>query len=148
MENKILNARELASVKRVAQNVDANYQKVLRLNKKIEELTAEKNDLQEEIDGWEAPVIRKTGYRSTDLIEKVIVPQVNEDGTPKTDKEGRQLKATKFVLRYPETILPPVKVEGIIEAAADQVRIVPPTTEGLPGSDFDADGEKNFEPAL
>ena len=115
MNEKILNNRELAQVKRIAQNVDADYQKVCKLNEKIAELTKERDSLQQGIDEQEAPVIRKTGgYKSTDIFAKTIVPQFNEDGTPKTDKEGRQVKVTKYVMRYEDTIIPvaPVSEEG------------------------------------
>lgn len=107
MTEKILNARELAQVRRIAQNVDADYQKVCKLNAQIEKLIAERDSLQQGIDEMEAPVIRKTGgYKSTDIYEKTIVPQFNEDGTPKVDKDGRQIKITKYVLRYGENIIP------------------------------------------
>lgn len=107
MNKSILNARELAQVRRIAQNVDADYQKVCKLNAQIEKLIAERDSLQQGIDEMEAPVIRKTGgYKSTDIYEKTIVPQFNEDGTPKIDKDGRQIKITKYVLRYGENIIP------------------------------------------
>ena len=110
MNIKDLNNRELAIIKRIAQNVDANYQKVCKLNEKISQLTAERDALQQEVDEMEAPVIRKTGgLKSTDLFEKTIIPQFNENGTPKTDKDGRQLKVTKYVLRQIE--------EATVEAA-------------------------------
>jgi hypothetical protein len=115
MNEKILNNRELAQVKRIAQNVDADYQKVCKLNEKIAELTKERNSLQQGIDEQEAPVIRKTGgFKSTDIFAKTIVPQFNENGTPKTDKDGRQIKVTKYVMRYPDTTIPvaPVSEEG------------------------------------
>ena len=113
MNDKILNNRELAQVKRIAQNVDADYQKVCKLNEKIAELTKERDELQQGIDEMEAPVIRKTGgFKSTDIYEKTIVPQFNENGTPKTDKDGRQIKVTKYVLRYEDSILPPVENEA------------------------------------
>lgn len=133
MDKKVLNARELAQIKRIAQNVDQNYQKVCKLNEKIAELTQERDELQQEIDEQEAPVIRKTGgYTSTDIYKKVVVPQFNENGTPKTDKDGRQIKITKYVLRFEDTILPPAKenTENVV---------VPPTTEDVAGSDFDVD---------
>lgn len=128
MNEKSLNARELAAIKRVAQNVDASYQKVCKLNEKIFELTSQRDELQLEIDEMETPVIRKTGgYKSTDIYEKQVIPQFNENGAPKTDKEGRQLKVTKYVLRYGENVFP-------VESDP-----IPPTTENVAGSDFDKD---------
>ena len=115
MNDKVLNARELAQVRRIAQNVDADYQKVGKLNEQIAKLTAQRDELQQGIDEMEAPVIRKTGgFKSTDIYEKTIVPQFNDNGTPKTDKDGRQIKVTKYVMRYPDTIIPvaPVSEEG------------------------------------
>lgn len=107
MNDKVLNARELAQVRRIAQNVDADYQKVGKLNEQIAKLTAQRDELQQGIDEMEAPVIRKTGgFKSTDIYEKTIVPQFEANGTPKTDKDGRQIKITKYVLRFPDTILP------------------------------------------
>lgn len=122
MNDKILNNRELAQVKRIAQNVDADYQKVGKLNEKIAELTKERDELQQGIDEMEAPVIRKTGgFKSTDIYEKTIVPQFNENGTPKTDKDGRQLKVTKYVLRYPDTIIPSVENEApVVEPVVEE----------------------------
>ena len=134
MTKNVLNARELAQVRRIAQNVDADYQKVCKLNEKIAELTAQMNELQQGIDEQEAPVMRKTGgFKSTDLYVKTIVPQFNENGTPKTDKDGRQIKVTKYVLRYPDTIVPPVENTQVAETEPV------PTTEEGPGSDYDAD---------
>lgn len=107
MEKK-LNQTQLGIVKRIAQNVNGNFEKVAKLNEKIAALIEERDTLQIMIDEMEAPVIRITGgYKSTDLYDKVIVPQFNEDGTPKlNDKTGYQIKTTKYVLKYPDTILP------------------------------------------
>lgn len=121
MEKK-LNQMQLGIVKRIAQNVNGNFEKVAKLNEKIEALVEERDTLQTMIDEMEAPVVRMTGgYKSTDLYDKVIVPQFNEDGTPKVnEKTGYQVKTTKYVLKYPDTILPPVveePVEETVEAA-------------------------------
>ena len=122
MNEKILNNRELAQVKRIAQNVDADYQKVCKLNEKIAELTKERDSLQQGIDEQEAPVIRKTGgFKSTDIFAKTIVPQFNANGTPKTDKDGRQIKVTKWVLRYGDSILPPANSsENPVEESSEE----------------------------
>lgn len=120
MEKK-LNQMQLGIVKRIAQNVNGNFEKVAKLNEKIEALIEERDTLQTMIDEMEAPVVRMTGgYKSTDLYDKVIVPQFNEDGTPKVnEKTGYQVKTTKYVLKYPDTILPPIvekSVEETVEA--------------------------------
>ena len=139
MNEKVLNARELAQVKRIAQNVDADYQSVCKLNEKIKELIAQRDSLQQGIDEMEAPVIRKTGFKSTDIYTKVIVPQMNPDGTAKVDKNGRPIKITKYVLRYPDTIVPGA---NIAEAPADNATPVDA------GSDFDKDAEQLNTPTL
>lgn len=110
MNDKTLNNRELAIIRRIAQNVDADFQKVCKLETKIKGLTAEANEINKRIEEMEAPVVRMSGgYKSTDIFKKIIIPQFNEDGSPKTDKDGRQLKATRYVLRYPDTIVPPTE---------------------------------------
>lgn len=100
MQNTNLTSRDLAMIKRIAMNVDADYQKVNKLNAKIVELQSTIAELQTNIDEMEAPVIRRTGgLRSTDLFEKVVIPMYNEDGSVKVDKNGHPMKSTKYVLK-------------------------------------------------
>lgn len=146
MEKK-LNQMQLGIVKRIAQNVNGNFEKVAKLNEKIEALVEERDTLQTMIDEMEAPVVRMTGgYKSTDLYDKVIVPQFNEDGTPKVnEKTGYQVKTTKYVLKYPDTILPPVveePVEETVEAApAEEVEetVVTDPSESVFGGESNDD---------
>ena len=143
MEKK-LNQMQLGIVKRIAQNVNANFEKVAKLNEKIDALIEERDTLQTMIDEMEAPVVRMTGgYKSTDLYDKVIVPQFNEDGTPKVnEKTGYQVKTTKYVLKYPDTILPPVvekPVEETVEAtSAEEIEetVVTDPSESVFGGEF------------
>lgn len=146
MEKK-LNQMQLGIVKRIAQNVNGNFEKVAKLNEKIEALVEERDTLQTMIDEMEAPVIRMTGgYKSTDLYDKVIVPQFNEDGTPKVnEKTGYQVKTTKYVLKYPDTILPPIVEEPVketVEAAPTEKveeTVVTDSSESVFGSEFNDD---------
>lgn len=146
MEKK-LNQMQLGIVKRIAQNVNGNFEKVAKLNEKIEALVEERDTLQTMIDEMEAPVVRMTGgYKSTDLYDKVIVPQFNEDGTPKVnEKTGYQVKTTKYILKYPDTILPPIvekPVEETIEATpAEEVEetVVTDPSESVFGGEFNND---------
>lgn len=137
MNDKNLNNRELAIIKRIAQNVDADFQKVCKLETKIKELTVEANEISKSIEEMEAPVVRMTGgYKSTDIFKKTIIPQFNEDGSPKTDKDGRQLKVTKYVLRYPDTITPPT--ENTESLGTENVESMDQVANGaLPFSDND-----------
>jgi len=142
MNKNNLNARELAQIKRIAQNVDADYQKVCKLNEKIVNLTKERDAIQQDIDEMEAPVIRKTGgFKSTDLYEKTITPLFNENGTPKVDKEGRQLKATKYVLRYGDNIFPPVDIMANESPSSEE--IVEHTEEEGVGAEGGEDASTN-----
>lgn len=146
MEKK-LNQMQLGIVKRIAQNVNGNFEKVAKLNEKIEALVEERDTLQTMIDEMEAPVIRMTGgYKSTDLYDKVIVPQFNEDGTPKVnEKTGYQVKTTKYVLKYPDTILPPIVEEPVKETVeavpAKEVEetVVTDPSESVFGGEFNDD---------
>ena len=143
MSEKILNARELAQVKRIAQNVDADFQSVYKLNEKIRELLAKRDSLQQGIDEMEAPVIRKTGFKSTDIYTKIIVPQMNEDGTAKVDKNGRPIKVTKYVLKFPDTIIP-TSADECTHEGTNAITMEMPEA----GNDFDKDAEQMNTPAL
>lgn len=124
---KELKPFEIASVKRQFLNSLPTIKKIEALNEKIAKLQEEKETLAEFLKGGEQGIMRLTGgYMSTDLIKCSYVLLWNEDGSPKTDKEGRQLK--KRVLEF----VPPVEDNEVKV-------IVPPTTEGQLGSDFDAD---------
>ena len=118
---------EIAAVKRQYQNSLPALKKIQALDAKIAELQEDRDTQVELLEGGEAGIKRLTGgYKSTDLIQCTYELLWNEDGSPKTDKEGRQLK--KRVL----TFVPPVE--------DNEVKVItPPTTESMPGSDFAAD---------
>ena len=128
MEKKFT-SRETAMLNRVYQNVDANYQKVKKLTFKRNELQKEIDSLMEEIELTDAPVVKKFGYSSVDLVKKVINPLFNEDGSPKCDKDGHPIKQTKYVLIYPDTIIPPVVEEEAKEETEEEEEINEESTE-------------------
>ena len=70
---KELTRMELAAVKRVAANTKSLKSKVLKLNEKIAELTAQRDAYLNEIDMWEAPIITKYGYLVDDIISGVYL---------------------------------------------------------------------------
>ena len=113
-----LKDRQIAAVKRQFRNSLPAIKKIESLNKRIAELISERDREQAYLDGGEAGIKALTGgYASYDLIKCEYVPQFNEDGTPKMDKDGKyQLK--KQVL----TFVPPT------EAPISEI-----------GNDFDAD---------
>lgn len=84
-----LTSREIASIKRIFLNNLPMYKKMETINKKIEELNNELNDINTFIESSEAGVKNLTGYTSGELINCKYIPQFNEDGTPKMDKEGK-----------------------------------------------------------
>ena len=89
---------EIAAIKRTAQNVDkyvSNKNKLLAKKAKIE---AELVVLQSMIEGWQEPIKNMTGgFTTEDLVVKNI------------DKSGDN-PVTKYELRFPDTIIPPVDV--------------------------------------
>lgn len=102
MIRKEFTVRQMAAIKRVAQNVNPL---VIRKNKiiaTIAELNAELDDIKMEIDGHESGVKNLTGgYVSEDLIVKKV------EDTGKLDKNGKPVKVTKYepreeVLKFDE----------------------------------------------
>lgn len=113
-----LKDRQIAAVKRQYRNSLPAIKKIESLNMKIDELVKERDLQQAFLDGGEAGIRALTGgYASYELIKCEYIPQFNEDGTPKMDKEGKY-QVKKQVLSF----VPPVE---------------PPVTET--GNDFDAD---------
>lgn len=120
---------EIAAIKRTAQNVAQFTTKKAKLDEKIAELEAEKAALQPMIDAFQGPIKNMTGgYTTEDLVIREVIKTGKMD--PKTGKETIQ---TRFVLKYPETVIPPVADEPAEEP------IETPMTEV--GNDFDADKE-------
>jgi hypothetical protein len=89
-----------ASVKRTRQNVDSSFEKLNKINAKIQKLVEEKEELENMINMMEASVIYMTGYKSTDLCIK-----------EKDEKTGQ----ARFVLLYPETLIPENSIPAIDE---------------------------------
>jgi predicted transcriptional regulator len=103
---------EIATIKRTAQNVNPLVTKKNKIKAKIEELSAELKSLETQQESWEAAIKEMTGgFTTEDLVEKVVI----SDGTK--DKNGNEIKVTKYVLKYPETIVPviPTDVEWVNE---------------------------------
>lgn len=89
--SKILSVRQMATVKRVAQNVNPLVVKKNKIAAKINELNAEYNALTEEIEGHEMGIKALTGgLTSEDLVVKKV------EDTGKVDKDGKPVKVTKY----------------------------------------------------
>lgn len=89
---KTLSFRQVAALKRTAQNNYPNVAKVEKLKAKIAEMQEEINILNAQIEGAEMGSKALTGgFTSFDLIDREVV------STGKFDKDGRELKMTKYV---------------------------------------------------
>jgi hypothetical protein len=96
-----------ATVKRTRQNVDSYFEKLNKINTKIEELVKQGNELSNMIEMMEAPIIAMTGFRSIDLCAK-----------EKDEKTGQ----ARFNLLYPETLIPVVEeTENVEETITDEL---------------------------
>lgn len=101
MEKKEFSKFFVGTLKRTAQNVSPLVIKKQKLLAKKNEIDAELEFIQEQIEQYEAPIKKVTGgYGTEDLIERVV------EATDKTDKNGNVVKVTKWNLRHPETIVP------------------------------------------
>ena len=128
-----LTSREIASIKRIFLNNLPMYKKMETINKKIEELNNELNDINTFIESSEAGVKNLTGYTSGELISCEYIPQFNEDGTPKMDKEGKYQQKKRVL-----TFVVPVQ-EPTEEAESEE------TTTDINVSEADEDALKSEE---
>lgn len=96
-----MNKFNKAAIKRTAQNVDKFVTSKLKINSKINELKVELANIEKMQAQWEAPIVAMTGHTTEELVDKVV------ENTGKVDKKGNPIKITKFVLKYPDTIVPP-----------------------------------------
>lgn len=86
-----LSTRKWAAIKKTAQIVQPNVSKAEKLKAKINELNEELEMTESAIMQWDGAIINMTGFRSSDLIKRVVEP------TGKTDGDGRILTVTKWV---------------------------------------------------
>ena len=100
---------EVATIKRTAQNVANFVAQKERLAKKIEDLKAQYDAVNDSLSVWEAPIMKLTGgYTTEDLVNKVVNTSVNS--------EGKTISTVKYELKYPETVVPvdiPASVEEV-----------------------------------
>ena len=129
MENKNFTQKQIANWRRVRQNIEADLTKLAKVDEKIQSIQAdyeekaqalkakydekikdiqtESDTLRQMIDIQETPVkVATGGFTTQDIFAKEW--QVND----KVDTNGKQIRKAIYVLRYPETIVPPVKTES------------------------------------
>lgn len=107
MEKKEFSKFFIASLKRTAQNVQPLVRRKTKLLSQIYEMRNELCSLQAQIDGYQIPIKEVTGgYTTEDLVERVVTE------TAKLDKDGKPIKMTQYILKYPETIVPPTEIQS------------------------------------
>ena len=106
---------EIAVIKRTAQNVAQFTTKKEKLDAKIAELEAEKAALQPTIDAFQGPIKEMTGgYTTEDLVKREVVKTGKFD-----NKTGKEILQTKYLLKYPETVIPVEDDAPMTEAGND-----------------------------
>lgn len=112
---------EIATIKRTAQSVNPMVSKKAKLKEQIDALQAEYDQLNTMQEQYEASIKTMTGgYGTEDLVDKVI------EATSAVDKNGKPIKVTKYVLKYPETVIPVAaeEIEGMTASEVDDTAVV------------------------
>lgn len=91
MEKRI-STRELAAVKRTAMNVAPIVAKKNKAKAMIEKWTEEYNIQEAALAGYESGLMAQLGLRTEQVVTKVV------ENTGKLDKNGKEIKQTKYVL--------------------------------------------------
>lgn len=92
---------EIATIKRTAQNVAPLVRRKTKIKEQIVKLQEEYDLLNAQQLQWEQAIVTMTcGYTTEDLVEKVV------ETTNSVDKDGNPVKTTKYVLKYPDTVVP------------------------------------------
>lgn len=91
----------VANLKRTAQMVSPMVREKDKLIDEINEKYARIDVLRAQIESLDSHIRQECGYGVEDLITREVV------NTGKLDKAGKPVKVTKWILKYPETIIPP-----------------------------------------
>ena len=110
MTKKEFTKFELARLKRTAQNVEGFLKQKNKLEEKKAKIEEELSIINQQIELTDAPTVAMTGYHTEDIIKKVVTP------TDQVDKNGNIIKKVTFEFIYPNTIIPPVKEEPVVDA--------------------------------
>ena len=110
MTKKEFTKFELARLKRTAQNVEGFLKQKNKLEEKKTKIEEELSIINQQIELTDAPTVAMTGYHTEDIIRKVVTP------TDQVDKNGNIIKKVTFEFIYPDTIIPPVKEEPVVDA--------------------------------
>lgn len=121
MEIRKFSKFEIATIKRTAQSVNPMVSKKAKIKEQIDALQAEYDQLNTMQEQYEASIKTMTGgYGTEDLVDKVI------ETTSAVDKNGKPIKVTKYVLKYPETVIPVAaeEIENMTAAEVDETAVV------------------------
>ena len=108
---------EIATIKRTAQNVAPLVRRKTKIKEQIAKLQEEYDLLNTQQLQWEQAIITMTnGYTTEDLVDKII------EATNSVDKDGNPVKITKYVLKYPDTVVPvPTDVVSVQEEVQKEI---------------------------
>lgn len=108
---------EIATIKRTAQNVAPLVRRKTKIKEQIAKLQEEYDLLNTQQLQWEQAIVTMTGgYTTEDLVEKVV------ETTSSVDKDGNPVKVTKYVLKYPDTVVPtPIVGVSVLEEVQEEV---------------------------
>lgn len=114
-----LTSRQISQIKNIYKANSNIYSRIETLQKHLDNIQTELNEQLEIIDANEAGVKMLTGgFISKQLIKDEQIPQFNEDGTPKMDKEGKY-QQKKRVLTFVVPVQEPTEEVGQEETTTD-----------------------------
>lgn len=114
-----LTSRQISQIKNIYKANSSIYSRIETLQKRLDKIQTELNEQLEIIDANEAGVKMFTGgFVSKQLIKDEQIPQFNEDGTPKMDKEGKY-QQKKRVLTFVVPVQEPTEEVGQEETTTD-----------------------------
>jgi DNA-binding protein H-NS len=104
MNEKKFNKMAVSQIKNTAKSCYFLSKEKEKLEKEIAEKQARLEEVNAQYDEYQAPIKRMTGgYTTNELLDRQVVD------TGKVDKDGRPIKVTNYVLKYPDTIIPPTQ---------------------------------------
>ena len=104
-----LTSRQISQIKNIYKANSSIYSRIETLEKHLNKIQAELDEQLAIIEANEAGVKMLTGgFISKQLIKDEQIPQFNEDGTPKMDKEGKY-QQKKRVLTFVVPVQEPIE---------------------------------------
>ena len=115
MNEKKFNKMAVSQIKNTAKSCYFLSKEKEKLEKEIAEKQARLEEVNAQYDEYQAPIKRMTGgYTTSELLDRQVVD------TGKVDKDGRPIKVTNYVLKYPDTIVPPTQEVEEVEPTASE----------------------------